>query len=113
MPYVEYSVDQDDKLPQSSSLSKNVARKSSVSKLNHQNDNACEKPVDRFRFNEKKEINTKGYIRTMALPRRICGQIFVPHQCGPSCVDWTNFSPAVCKNISPLAIPLLYGYERF
>lgn len=113
MPYVEYSVDQDDaKSPQTPTASKNVAKKSTALRPSSHNEIISEKPTGPPKPNEKVEYTSKGYIRTMQLSSRIPGRIFVPHQCG-LCTNWNTLLAADLKGINPLAVPLIFGFERF
>ncbi|KAK6643619.1 hypothetical protein RUM43_005129 [Polyplax serrata] len=110
MPYVEYSFDQDDTKSNLPVVSKNVAKKSTTSRINIQNE--LERQLSHARSNEKTEYTSKGYIRKMDLTGRIQGRSFIPHQCGPSCVSWTKYSRPSCRPINLLAIPIFYGFER-
>lgn len=114
MPYVEYSVDSVEQYePKSpSSTRKNVAKKSTASKSSVMSETLPNSNYSLSKSNNKNEYVTRGYIREMKLPGRIRARIFVGHQCGPSCLEWTKFSPGECKGLNPLAIPLLYGFER-
>lgn len=112
MPYVEYSVEQDESKapPTTGTVSKNVARKSTAKPSNAEN--SGDKPSGPPKPFEKMEYPTKGVVRVMDLPNKIIGKPFVPHQCTPACIEWTEFNKSDCKGVNPLALPLFFGFER-
>ncbi|KAL0278162.1 UNVERIFIED_CONTAM: hypothetical protein PYX00_000063 [Menopon gallinae] len=111
LPYVEYSFDiQDTPATAPTGGSKNVAKKSTSSRSS--TENSSDRNQGPPKPHEMMEFTSKGYVRTIDLTSRIPGKKFVPHQCGPPCTDWTKFSEADCKGINPLALPILFGFER-
>lgn len=111
MPYVEYSFDIQDTPPAASTGgSKNVAKKSTATRAN--TECSSDRNQGPPKPHEMMEYTSLGYIRTIDLSSRLLGKTFEPHQCGPSCTDWTKFSEANCKDINPLALPILFGFER-
>lgn len=115
MPYVEYSVEQEEKeetktpTPPAQGVSKNVAKKSTAKPSNPDYNAQAAGPPKPF---EKMEYPTKGVVRVMDMKNRIVGKPFVPHQCGPSCMDWVKFEQANRRGINPLSLPILFGFER-
>ncbi|XP_065224566.1 histone-lysine N-methyltransferase eggless isoform X2 [Planococcus citri] len=53
-----------------------------------------------------------GHVEKKKVDSRIEPRTFKPHQCGLSCIDWTNFSLDKIKGIGPLAIPSQFGFRR-
>ncbi|XP_003700184.1 SET domain bifurcated histone lysine methyltransferase eggless [Megachile rotundata] len=83
--------------------SRAVARKSTSKKQN---------VVDASTYNPTTETKPSHSIVYYQTQNRIQTKDFVPHKCGPQCVEGISFTPDDLRGYSPLSIPLLCGWNR-
>ncbi|XP_054001755.1 histone-lysine N-methyltransferase eggless [Hylaeus anthracinus] len=125
LPYVEYTsnveneeerVSQAEKdltptLPESASIpasiapqqTRAVARKSTSKK---------QTIVDANTYTPTTETKPSHSIVYYQTQNKIQTKKFVPHKCGPQCVQGISFTPDDLRGYSPLSIPLLCGWNR-
>ncbi|KAF7994847.1 hypothetical protein HCN44_004319 [Aphidius gifuensis] len=60
-------------------------------------------------FNESKPSHSIVYYQTQ---HKIRPREYVPHDCGPNCINGISYTPDDLKGFSPLSIPLLCGWNR-
>ncbi|XP_031841422.1 SET domain bifurcated histone lysine methyltransferase eggless isoform X2 [Nomia melanderi] len=80
-----------------------VARKSTTKKQN---------VVDTNAYNPSTETKPSHSIVYYQTQNKIQTKKFVPHKCGPQCVQGISFTPDDLRGYSPLSIPLLCGWNR-
>ncbi|XP_076163343.1 SET domain bifurcated histone lysine methyltransferase eggless [Ptiloglossa arizonensis] len=80
-----------------------VARKSTSKKQN---------VVDTNTYNPTTETKPSHSIVYYQTQNKIQTKKFVPHKCGPQCVEGISFTPDDLRGYSPLSIPLLCGWNR-
>ncbi|XP_068979687.1 histone-lysine N-methyltransferase eggless [Bombus flavifrons] len=83
--------------------SRAVARKSTSKKQNI---------VDTSSYNPTTETKPSHSIVYYQTQNKIQTKKFVPHKCGPQCVQGISFTPDDLRGYSPLSIPLLCGWNR-
>ncbi|XP_017890661.1 histone-lysine N-methyltransferase eggless [Ceratina calcarata] len=120
LPYVEYTsnVEPEDErlheeekeespasesMPSAPQQSRAVARKSTTKR----------QPVpDTTSYNPLAETKPSHSIVYYQTQNKIQTKKFVPHKCGPQCVEGISFTPDDLRGYSPLSIPLLCGWNR-
>ncbi|XP_014205106.1 histone-lysine N-methyltransferase eggless [Copidosoma floridanum] len=119
-PYVEYTsntTDEQDANKEKQSTPSNiqevsttpqqsraVAKKSTAKKTM-----APETSTANYNPVETKSSHSIVYYQTQ---NKIQTKKFVPHRCGPKCVESISFTPDELRGYSPLSIPLLCGWNR-
>ncbi|XP_050588559.1 histone-lysine N-methyltransferase eggless isoform X2 [Bombus affinis] len=83
--------------------SRAVARKSTSKK---------QSIVDTSSYNPTTETKPSHSIVYYQTQNKIQTKKFVPHKCGPQCVQGISFTPDDLRGYSPLSIPLLCGWNR-
>ncbi|XP_012288677.1 histone-lysine N-methyltransferase eggless [Orussus abietinus] len=63
-------------------------------------------------YNNTAETKPSHSIVYYQTQNKIQTKKFVPHKCGPKCVQGISFTPDDLKGYSPLSIPLLCGWNR-
>ncbi|KOC60821.1 Histone-lysine N-methyltransferase eggless [Habropoda laboriosa] len=89
--------------PSAPQQSRAVARKSTSKKQNI---------VDASTYNPTTETKPSHSIVYYQTQNKIQTKKFVPHKCGPQCVQGISFTPDDLRGYSPLSIPLLCGWNR-
>ncbi|CAK9831696.1 Histone-lysine N-methyltransferase eggless [Anthophora retusa] len=89
--------------PSAPQQSRAVARKSTSKKQNI---------VDASTHNPTTETKPSHSIVYYQTQNKIQTKKFVPHKCGPQCVQGISFTPDDLRGYSPLSIPLLCGWNR-
>ncbi|KAL2725053.1 histone-lysine N-methyltransferase eggless-like [Vespula squamosa] len=72
------------------------------------------KPIvtDTATYNPNIEMKSSHSIVYYQTQNEIQTKKFVPHKCGPQCIQSISFTPDDLKGYSPLSIPLLCGWNR-
>ena len=68
--------------------------------------------VDTNAYNHTSETKPSHSIVYYQTQNKIQTKEFVPHKCGPQCVQGISFTPDDLRGYSPLSIPLLCGWNR-